>query len=84
MTHQTRVKLPKILHGTRKLMEKYQTIDFTCENTGICVELYNIINARPYDIFKLFLTYEIIAYIVDQTNRYSAQTVEVNHSYKQK
>lgn len=55
-----------------------KNIDFALRNAGIKPDLYDMYNNDPYDFFKLFLTDDIIAYIVDQTNIYAAQFLSNN------
>ncbi|KAL3278187.1 hypothetical protein HHI36_013526 [Cryptolaemus montrouzieri] len=51
---------------------KLKKFDFV-EEVGIKTECYTEYNREPYFFFKLFVTDEIIVYIVEQTNIYAQQ-----------
>ncbi|KAJ8918439.1 hypothetical protein NQ315_008136 [Exocentrus adspersus] len=49
---------------------------FTVNEVGIKSELYKQLrNKRPYDFFKVFITDDIISYMVEQTNIYADQSL---------
>lgn len=50
-----------------------QKFVFNLDGSGIQPEFYNLYEKEPYDFSKIFLTDEIVTYIVDQTNLYATQ-----------
>ncbi|KAL3286447.1 hypothetical protein HHI36_000954 [Cryptolaemus montrouzieri] len=52
---------------------KLKKFDFEVEEVGMKTEYYAEYNKEPYFFFKLFVTDEIIVYIVEQTNIYAQQ-----------
>ncbi|KAL3279870.1 hypothetical protein HHI36_017376 [Cryptolaemus montrouzieri] len=52
---------------------KLKKFDFEVEEVGTKTEYYAEYNREPYFFFKLFLTDEIIVYIVEHTNIYAQQ-----------
>ncbi|KAK9738747.1 hypothetical protein QE152_g9580 [Popillia japonica] len=56
---------------------------FTVSDPGIKAQLYiDYIGKHPYDVFKLFITDEIITFMVKETNRYAEQ--QLTKEYKPK
>ncbi|KAI4469567.1 piggybac transposable element-derived protein 4 [Holotrichia oblita] len=56
---------------------------FTVSDPGIKTQLYtDYIGKHPYDVFKLFITDEIITFMVKETNRYAEQ--QLTKEYKPK
>ncbi|XP_072394747.1 uncharacterized protein [Diabrotica undecimpunctata] len=54
-----------------------KTFDYSVENDGIKSSYYeNYIDQEPCDCFKIFLTDDIINYIVEQTNLYAQQVLQ--------
>ncbi|KAJ8962444.1 hypothetical protein NQ314_005740 [Rhamnusium bicolor] len=49
--------------------------DLVLNNTGIKQELYDMFERHPYDFFKLFITNDLVTYMMEQTNIYAAQTM---------
>lgn len=56
---------------------------FTEGQPGIKPSIYdNFHDKEPYDVFKLFITGDIIQHMVTETNRYAHQTIQKGHKPK--
>ncbi|KAJ8970455.1 hypothetical protein NQ314_001227 [Rhamnusium bicolor] len=57
-----------------------KTFDKNLGYTGIKPNFYDFYDKDPYDIYKIFVTDEIIDYMVDQTNLYVQQIGPIRRS----